>query len=201
MNRRAPRTRTNTPRCSGTCSSTGSTSRRRSSRRCSSRSRTRKRTSTERWRPSLTSSATELWSTIVDEAGDAWQDALRADADRAPVFSPLCDERFALGLETIYEGYLCHYGRPRLFAPVDDEAALLIGDYLYAHGLVRIAATGEVKAVAELAELISLCARVRAEGEDGDGEAWLASVASLGRMPPDDETVERSLTAHRGRVS
>ena len=163
--------------------------------------RTPTRTSTERWGPSLTSSATELWASIVDEAGTAWQDALRADAERAPVFSPLCDERFALGLETIYEGYLCHYGKSRLFAPADNESALLLGDYLYAHGLVRIAATGEVGAVAELAELISLCARLRAEGEDGDGEAWLASAASLARTPPDDETVERALAAHRGRLS
>ena len=59
-----------------------------------------------------------------------------------PVFSTLADERFALGLETIYEGYLVHYGRPRLFAPTDEDAALLLGDYLYAHGLVRIASSG-----------------------------------------------------------
>ena len=69
--------------------------------------------------------------------------ALRADGrEREPVFAPLAPERFALGLETIYEGYLLHYGRPRLFAPADEEAALLLGDYLYAHGLVRIAASG-----------------------------------------------------------
>ena len=48
-----------------------------------------------------------------------------------PVFSPLvADRRFALGVETIYEGYLVHYGRPRLFAPPDDDIALLLGDYL-----------------------------------------------------------------------
>ena len=58
-------------------------------------------------------------------------------------------ERFALGLETIYEGYLVHYGRPRLFAPADGDVALLLGDYLYAHGLVRIAALGDVDAVAD----------------------------------------------------
>jgi len=78
---------------------------------------------------------------------------------------------------------------------------LLLGDYLYAHGLVHVAATGEVGAVAELAELISLCARLRAEREGGDGEAWLASAVALGRTPPDDETVERALAAHRERVS
>ena len=56
------------------------------------------------------------------------------------VFSPLGEPRYALGLETIYEGYLVHYGEPRLFAPPDDDTALLLGDYLYAHGVVRVAA-------------------------------------------------------------
>ena len=107
------------------------------------------RTSTQPWRPSLTSSATDLWTSIADEAG-AREPAVgggcaRAHPEREPVFSPLCDEAYAIGLETIYEGYLCHYGRPRLFAPADDELALLLGDYLYAHGLVRIAATGSVE--------------------------------------------------------
>ena len=60
----------------------------------------------------------------------------------------LDDERFALGVETIYEGYLLHYGRSRLFSPPDDDVALLLGDALLAHGLVRVAATGSVEAVA-----------------------------------------------------
>ena len=115
------------------------------------------------------------------------------------MFSQLCDEPYAIGMETIYEGYLCHHGRPRLFAPDDDELALLLGDYLYAHGLVRIAATGSVGAVTELAELISICSRLRAEGENGDGEAWLAAAVSLGRQPPDDDAVARALAAHRAR--
>jgi len=117
------------------------------------------------------------------------------------IFSPLCDPAFALGLETIYEGYLCHYGEPRLFAPRDDETRLLLGDYLYAHGLVRIAATGSVRAVEELAELISLCARLRAEGEDGDGEAWLETASSLGSAAADDAAAERALAAHASRVA
>ena len=68
----------------------------------------------------------------------------------------------ALGLETIYEGYLVHYGRSRLFSPADRDTALLLGDYLYAHGLVHVAETGDVEAVSDLAELISLCAQSRA---------------------------------------
>ena len=97
------------------------------------------------------------------------------------MFSPLGEERFALGLETIYEGYLLHYGRPRLFSPSDHDNALLLGDYLYAHGLVRIASFHEVGAVSDLAELISLCAQVRAGRFDGDGAAWAASAALLGQ--------------------
>ena len=83
-------------------------------------------------------------------------------------------------METIYEGYLLHYGRPRLFTPSDHDNALLLGDYLYAHGLVRIAAFREVGAVSDLAELISLCAQLRAGGIDGDGCAWAATAALLG---------------------
>jgi len=127
-----------------------------------------------------------MWGTIAREAAAEsalWAGCLRPDAERVrlAVFSPLAPARHALGLETIYEGYLVHYGRPRLFAPPDEDLALLLGDYLYAHGLVRIAATGDVAAVADLAELISLCAQARAEGRAGDGPAWAATAALLGR--------------------
>jgi len=45
--------------------------------------------------------------------------------ERVPVFSPLGPPGQALGLETIYEGYLVHYGRSRLFAPTDRDAAFV----------------------------------------------------------------------------
>ena len=128
-------------------------------------------------------STADLWETIAAEAGQEsplWRDALRADGEPEPVFSPLGEERHALGLETIYEGYLVHYGQPRLFEPADEDTALLLGDYLYAHGLVRIAEVGTVEAVADLAELISLCAQLRADSAPGDGVAWAASAALLG---------------------
>ena len=131
----------------------------------------------------MPTSTAELWETIAVEAGQEsplWRDALRADGEPEPVFSPLGDERHALGLETIYEGYLVHYGRPRLFEPADGDTALLLGDYLYAHGLVRIADVGTVEAVADLAELISLCAQLRADSAPGEDVAWAASAALLG---------------------
>jgi hypothetical protein len=177
-----------------------------------------------------TSAASELWRTIAEDAiaeSRLWGDLLRPESEREhePVFSPLAEDRFALGLETIYEGYLVHYGTSRLFAPTDDDAALLLGDYLYAHGLVRIAACGEVDAVADLAELISLSSQLRAEGMDGDGSLWAATAALLGagreldapraalrlrgdagpldeaaRASAGSEAVDRSVAAHCGRL-
>jgi hypothetical protein len=149
-----------------------------------------------------TSSPADLLDPIAAEAATEsplWGDAVRADREHGPVFGTLVPQRFALGLETIYEGYLVHYGRPRLFAPPDADVALLLGDYLYAHGLVRIAATGDLDAVAALAELISTCAHLRAEGEEGDVHAWLAAVARLGGSPASAD-VEQAMAAHAERV-
>ena len=101
---------------------------------------------------------------------------------------------------------------------------MLLGDYLYAHGLVRVAETGDVAAVSDLAELISLCAQGRADGRDGDAAAWAATAASLGsgslegarsalsldgdagllersaRAAAGDDAVEVALAAHARRV-
>ena len=116
------------------------------------------------------------------------------------VFSPLAPDRFALGIETIYEAYLVHYGRSRLFDPPDEGERILLGDYLYAHGLVRIAHAGGVDAVAAMAELISRCAALRAAGDDGDGDAWVVAARALGGDPGDDEVAE-ALALHSARVA
>lgn len=166
-----------------------------------------------------------MFETIAAEAAAEsalWAEALLPEQERRaePVFSSLASQELRLGVETIYEGYLVHYGRPRLFAPPDEDTALLLGDYLYAHGLVRVAETGNVEAVADLAELISLCAQARAVGADGDAAAWVATAAALGngglddardslrvrgdgarlesvaRAVAGDEQVERALAAH-----
>jgi hypothetical protein len=176
----------------------------------------------------VTSSATlDIWETIARDAAresSIWREVLDRDARPEPVFSPLGDGQFALGLETIYEGYLVHYGTPRLFLPPDPDTALLLGDYLYAHGLVRIADFGNVDAVSDLSELISLCSQLRAENADGDGALWAATAALLGSRELDaprtelrlhgdpapldaaardaagDGAVDRAIAAHAGRV-
>jgi hypothetical protein len=145
--------------------------------------------------------STDVFDVIAAEAAaesPLWGEQLCAEPESEGVFGPLAPDRFALGLETIYEGYLVHYGRPRLFSPAEGDVALLLGDYLYAHGLVRIAATGDLAAVAVLAELISTCAHLRAEEADGDGEVWIGAVRRLGGAPLPAE-VERALSAHAGR--
>jgi hypothetical protein len=118
------------------------------------------------------------------------------DGELEPVFSPLAEGRYARGLETIYEGYLVHYGRPRLFEPADDDTALVLGDYLYAQGLARIAGLGETSAVGDLAELISLCAQIRADGREGDGAAWAATAAVLAWRSATAATRDRSSSSH-----
>lgn len=131
---------------------------------------------------------------------DVWAGSLREQIDWEEVFSPLAPAPFALGLETVYEAYLVHYGRARLFrAPGRDEAVLL-GDYLYAHGLVRIAAVGGVRAVDTMSRLISRCAALRAEGADGDADAWVDAVRSLGGAPTPAE-VEAARSRHSARVA
>jgi hypothetical protein len=130
-----------------------------------------------------------MWETIAAEASaesSLWQDALKRVPEEQAVFSPLAEERFRIGIETIYEGYLVHHGTPRLFEAPDPDTALLLGDYLYAHGLVRIANVGDVGAVSDLSELISLCSQLRAEDADGDAALWAATAALLGREALDE---------------
>ena len=83
-------------------------------------------------------------------------------------------------LEAVYEGYLMHYGVPRAFTGMDSDLRLLAGDALYALGLSRLAARGDLEAVAELSDLISLTAQAQAESRAELAEAlWVASARAL----------------------
>jgi hypothetical protein len=87
-------------------------------------------------------------------------------------------------LETVYEGYLMHYGEPRAFRGMDDDLRLLAGDALYAVGLSRLAEAGDLEAVAALSDLISRSAQAHAEGRSGEAEAlWESSAESLAAAP------------------
>ncbi|HXR29918.1 MAG TPA: hypothetical protein VN752_02100 [Solirubrobacterales bacterium] len=88
---------------------------------------------------------------------------------------------YALVVEAVREGYLLHYGEPRLLSGHDEDLALLAGDYLYALGIERLAALGDPEAVGVLAELIGSCARLHAEGREAEAPAlWHASALAIG---------------------
>jgi hypothetical protein len=94
---------------------------------------------------------------------------------------------YALLFESVREGYLLHYAASRVLADVDPDLALLAGDHLYALGLCRLAVLGDLEAVRELADLISLSAQVNGERERGSARAtaeckalWLASAVAVG---------------------
>jgi hypothetical protein len=101
-------------------------------------------------------------------------------------------------VESIREGYLLHYETPRLIVGADGDLRLLAGDYLYALGLEKLAALGDLDAVRELADLISLSAQVHAENGDAPGELatalWLAATVAVGAgSTPEHERAKESI--------
>jgi hypothetical protein len=111
----------------------------------------------------------------------------------------------ALVLESILEGYLLHYGRPRLVDTPDEDLRLLAGDHLYALGLSHLAGLGDLEAVRALADLITLCARAHADA-GGNGALpgapaalWLLSALAVGggSWPQYQRSLE---AAHQGRA-
>lgn len=87
---------------------------------------------------------------------------------------------YSLVVESIREGYLLHYGTPRILAGHDPDLALLAGDYLYALGIERLAALGDSTAVVLLADLIGGCAQLHAEGREDEVPAlWRSTVEAI----------------------
>jgi hypothetical protein len=89
-----------------------------------------------------------------------------------------------LVIEAIREGYLLHYGGMdggRILSREDEDLALLAGDRLYALGLERLAAAGDLAAVSALADLIALSAQAQATGDEALADAvWAAGCAEVG---------------------
>ena len=102
------------------------------------------------------------------------------------------EDDYALLVEAIHEGYLLHYESGRVVRPEDPDLSLLAGDRLYALGLARLAELGDLDAVAELADVISLAAQAHAEGDAERAAAvWDAGVRAVGDGPgPDHEAAK-----------
>jgi hypothetical protein len=93
-------------------------------------------------------------------------------------------DEYELLVEAIYEGYLLHYGGPRLVRAREADVRLLAGDRLYAIGLARLVALGDTYAVAELADTISLSALAQGAGRRALADAiWTAGARAVGWGP------------------
>ena len=80
----------------------------------------------------------------------------------------------------------------------DPDLALLAGDRLYALGLARLAAIGDLDAIAELADIIALSAQAHAAGDDELAlAAWHAGAAAIG-WGADDATAAAKELARAG---
>jgi hypothetical protein len=90
-------------------------------------------------------------------------------------------EDVAFVVEAVREGFLLHYRDWRLLRDDDPDLLLLAGDHLYALGLAGLAELGDLDAIAELADVISLAAQAYAEDRPDLAEAaWEAGAAAVG---------------------
>jgi hypothetical protein len=100
------------------------------------------------------------------------------DPPEEAAFAPPGERAFVI--EAVREGYLLHYGEPRLLEGHDADLALLAGDYLYALGIESLARRGDTAAVHVLADLISDCAQLHTEGREDEVPAvWESALRAL----------------------
>ncbi len=107
---------------------------------------------------------------------------------------------YELLIEMILEGSRLHYGQPLLVRPADPDLALLLGDRLYALGLSRLAALGDLEAVAELGDVISLVAQAHARSEPDLADAvWAAGAVAVGWGPSEAHESAKELARDEHR--
>jgi hypothetical protein len=85
-------------------------------------------------------------------------------------------------VDAVREGYLLHYGTPEVVRTSDPDLALLAGDRLYALGLEKLAADGDLEAIEVLCATIATCAQSHAEGAPARAQqAWQDAMLRLAR--------------------
>jgi hypothetical protein len=108
------------------------------------------------------------------------------------------EAEYELLLELIIEGSRLHYGSPRVVQTDDPDLALLLGDQLYALGLARLAALGDLEAVSELADVISLVAEAHAGSDPELATAiWRAGASAIGWGPSEKYPLAKALARDR----
>jgi len=140
---------------------------------------------------------------LLAAVAGAPQPGARATLGKAAADGPraaTAPAEYALLVEAIHEGSLQHYATGRVVRPQDPDLALLAGDRLYALGLARLAELGDVDAVSELADVISLTAQASAEARPAlAAAAWSRGAAAVGAGPSVEHEAEKA--AWRGGAS
>ena len=138
-----------------------------------------------RLRAAVRASGTPLISSLGEPDSDP---AAAAGAAEEHALVAACGPRAAahredveIAVAAVEEGYRLHYAAPRALRIDDADLRLLAGDRLYALGLARLAAIGDMTAIAELADVISLGAQAHAGGDDElAAAAWQAGASAIG---------------------
>ena len=127
-----------------------------------------------------------LMATLVgsEASGELARESATMSPARVAAEGPRTEGRredYELLVEAIYEGYLVHYGSPRVVRPAEADLGLLAGDQLYAIGLAMLVGLGDTAAVAELADTITLSALAHGAGEPALADAvWDAGARAVG---------------------
>ncbi len=143
-----------------------------------------------------------VMNAVVGAVGPSLAEFATSDPGSSRFSSLIEDPDRLFVLEAVYEGYLMHYGTPRAFAGMDADLRLLAGDALYALGLSRLAERGDLDAVAELSDLISVAAQAHAEARPELAESlWLATARALAGRGKGAGAAAAELLAAGGRSS
>lgn len=127
---------------------------------------------------------------LLRAEGGLLAELVRADAADVPPPAPArlagsgprAQPEHELVVAAVYEGYLLHYAAEAATLRCEDrDLALLAGDRLYALGLERLVALGDIDAVIELADVISLSALAHTR-EDAElaRAVWEAGAVAVG---------------------
>ena len=137
----------------------------------------------ERLRAAVRASGSPLISSLGEPEGAAADGEGREHALIAASGPRVAEQRedVEIAVAAVEEGYRLHYATPRALRIDDPDLRLLAGDRLYALGLARLAAIGDLTAIAELADVISLGAQAHASADEGLADAaWQAGATAIG---------------------
>jgi len=139
----------------------------------------------------------EVAERVVEPAGEPVLGMLVAAGPRCAA----APGGYAAVVESIREGFLLHYGEPRLLRSDDPDLRLLVGDHLYARGIERLVELDDLLAVRELSDLISLSAQLATATADtapASAILWVACCVAIAAGPGDSHERDKAALRESG---